>query len=84
MTTTPRHDEHEVRTNLGIDVVVAEPTPMKHHVVPPHLDPHAREEMLEGWLPDHGTNFGLVLPLEQDEGEFEFDDEDEFDDDDRR
>ncbi len=59
--------KHEVHTNLGVDVTLVESEPTPHHVRPPHVDPFAREEMLEGWRPDHGTNFGLVLPLEDDE-----------------
>ena len=61
---------HEVHTNLGLDVTAVEAEHEAHeaHAVrPAHVDPNAREEMQEGWMPDHGTNFGLVLPV--DEGE---------------
>lgn len=58
--------KHELHTNLGLDVTAVEKEPTPHHVVPPHVDPYAREEMEEGWIPDHGTNFGLVLPLDDD------------------
>lgn len=56
---------HIVHTNLGLDVTAVE-VEHEHQVrTLPHVDPHAREEMLEGWRPDHGTNFGLVLPVEE-------------------
>lgn len=57
---------HEVHTNLGLDVVAVETEHEAHTVRPAHVDPNAREEMLEGWMPDHGTNFGLVLPVDED------------------
>lgn len=58
---------HEVHTNLGLDVTAVEAEHETHPARPAHVDPNAREEMQEGWLPDHGTNFGLVLPVEEDE-----------------
>jgi hypothetical protein len=60
-------NRHEVHTNLGLDVTAVEAEHEAHAVRPAHVDPNAREEMQEGWTPDHGTNFGIVLPV--DEGE---------------
>lgn len=58
----------EHHTNFGLDVPAADEATSAsgHHVVPAHLDEHAREEMLEGHHPDHGTNFGIVLPVDED------------------
>lgn len=59
----PTQEQHT--TNFGLDVPpVAHDEHPPEHVVPAHVDEHAREEMLEGHHPDHGTNFGLILPTE--------------------
>lgn len=56
---------HSIHTNLGLDVVAVEAERVRRVETPPHVDPNAREEMREGWLPDHGTNFGIVLPVDE-------------------
>lgn len=60
----PTTEQEHHTTNFGIDVPVAHEEPNVHHVIPAHVDEHAREEMLEGLHPDHATNFGLILPTE--------------------
>lgn len=58
-----KHEHHT--TNFGIEVTSGEANePTVHHVVPAHVDEHAPEELLTGHHPDHGTNFGLILPVE--------------------
>jgi effector-binding domain-containing protein len=66
---------HHVHTNLGLDVTAVEDEHVPHARTMPRVDPFAREEMLEGWLPDHGTNFGIVLPIDESD---QFDEFDEF------
>jgi hypothetical protein len=59
------HPTDHQPTNFGIDVATeTEAHAESHHVIPAHVDEHAREELAEGIHPDHATNFALILPVE--------------------